>query len=773
MPLAIPLADLRRQLQEQLVEDLSGALKHLKDLLPDSDKRDIVLNLLARLHDVQHTNLLDIVANDELRREFNAIRKGLLDLLRELADNDFDAEAVARAKAKIGSGPPTPKEGRVLYRIPHVMPMEEETKCVVRIAVEEADIRQRIVMDQHVVVEVLPRVSDCMYAEVADPSAGRVFCIRSTSDPIQLVEDRGYTEWFFYVEPLRPGNWPLDIKVAVIELVNGQERKKSFVFSETVEIVAEPQTALPETPFKTAGYALPFPTPASNTTATKAAEAYPPTPGSAGSVGTEEWSPSVPPSAEPPAPELPPAVFPTTRSSNKGLRALAVFLAFLVVGSTATYALTPADTLEWWQTRYLENTPQAYQQFIREHEQSKHRTKAVKVLKALEIKHLQELRTAPTSLNVRQFLLDFPSSERLSEIKQTLESHAELRDELLLVLENAYVEVVRQNTSEQTVNQFLMDFPESRRLGEVIQLVDKDPVLKRKILLNLKQAKMRGDTLRRSPLENKRKDLGSLKNGTSSGDSSALATSISQNAPAGQSIKSTMVFVKGGTFTMGDLFDEGEDNEKPMHQVTLSNFYMSKYEVTQRQWQQIMGSNPASFHCDDCPVENVNWEYIQIFLKKLNATLPAGQKPYRLPTEAEWEYAAREGDKKVRFGNGQDQADPTRINFNGLAKFKRAYSLAGTYRERTVAVGSLRSPNTLGLHDMSGNVSEWCSDWYNADYYKSSPASNPPGPPSGSYRVVRGGSWGNDPQYCRVAYRHSLTPVARGNIVGFRLAKTF
>lgn len=228
-----------------------------------------------------------------------------------------------------------------------------------------------------------------------------------------------------------------------------------------------------------------------------------------------------------------------------------------------------------------------------------------------------------------------------------------------------------------------------------------------------------------------------------------------------------MVLIKGGTFTMGCTSEQQdcEDGEKPTHRVTLSDFYMGKYEVTQRQWQEIMGENPSRFNdCPECPVERVSWDDIQTFLQKLNARYPG--RNYRLPTEAEWEYAAREGGKAVLFGNGKNILDPKEANFDASAEYKKPYSVAGKYRKKTVPVGSFR-PNALGLYDMAGNVYEWCSDWYGA--YPAEAQTNPQGPASGSRRVLRGGSSLKGAGDCRVSDRYYYYPFYDLYSVGFRV----
>lgn len=218
-----------------------------------------------------------------------------------------------------------------------------------------------------------------------------------------------------------------------------------------------------------------------------------------------------------------------------------------------------------------------------------------------------------------------------------------------------------------------------------------------------------------------------------------------------------MVQVAGGVLTMGCLDGRDTDcgnDEKPVHTVNLSDFQIGKYEVTQADWRDVMGSNPSYFkNCDDCPVEQVSWNDIQDFLKELNTKYSG--KGYRLPTEAEWEFAARGGtvSRKFQYAGGNDM---NQVGWYG-----------NNSDNKTHPVGQ-KSPNELGLYDMSGNVWEWCSDWYAS--YPTGTQTNPTGPASGSPRVIRGGGWINEPQHCRSAYRNRSTPPYRFYGLGFRLA---
>ena len=212
------------------------------------------------------------------------------------------------------------------------------------------------------------------------------------------------------------------------------------------------------------------------------------------------------------------------------------------------------------------------------------------------------------------------------------------------------------------------------------------------------------------------------------------------------------VWVEGGCFQMGDTWKEGDDDEKPVHEVCVDSFGMSRYEVTQGQWQKIMGYNPSgSREGDNYPVERVSWVDTQDFICKLNSH---SGMPFRLPTEAEWEYAARSGGKKEKYAGGSD--------LDRLAWYE------GNSGGSTHPVGT-KEPNNLGLYDMSGNVWEWCSDWYGRNYYQQSPRNNPQGPSVGSFRVIRDGCWNGSSWLARSAHRDKFGPVYRLDNLGFRL----
>ena len=233
----------------------------------------------------------------------------------------------------------------------------------------------------------------------------------------------------------------------------------------------------------------------------------------------------------------------------------------------------------------------------------------------------------------------------------------------------------------------------------------------------------------------------------------------------------TMVKVEGGTFQMGS--NDGDSDEKPVHSVTLSSFSIGQTEVTQELWYAVMGQKPTADGSqwestnyglgDQYPAYYVSWDDIQAFITKLNQL--TGQT-FRLPTEAEWEFAARGGNSSKGYTYaGSDDLGNVAWYWENIPS--QSWETAG-YGTQPVAT---KQANELGLYDMSGNVSEWCQDWYDSGYYSSSPANNPTGPDSGSYRVYRGGCWNYDAANCRIAFRNYHTPTTRSFNIGFRLAQ--
>ncbi len=216
-----------------------------------------------------------------------------------------------------------------------------------------------------------------------------------------------------------------------------------------------------------------------------------------------------------------------------------------------------------------------------------------------------------------------------------------------------------------------------------------------------------------------------------------------------------MVPVVGGEFQMGATQEQSRllENVAPIHSVTLGSYYIGQTEVTQTLWKAVMGSNPSRWKGDNLPVEQVSWEDCQTFIAKLNQL--TGKK-FRLPTEAEWEYAARGGKQSTGYEYSGG------ISLDDVAWHK------DNSGKKTHPVATKKA-NELGLYDMSGNVWEWCQDWYDKDSYYSSPDSNPTGPSSGLRRVVRGGSWYDNGWSCRVFERFNYTPSNRDDYLGLRL----
>ncbi len=851
-----PLAEIRRDIEDLLVEALPEALKALRELLPEgTDKHQQVLLLVSRLNAANKDKRDGVIDFKEYDLRIAAVRRDTLDLVGELQEIDFEVPTEGQKT------PSNAKEGIILYQIPGKMPLQKPSICRVRVALDEDAVYEDLILTNDTKTKNRVEVSDYMSAELVDMD-GNVFEIKPLNNAKQNIRAVGYTQWLFQVRPKVAGEHQLLVKVSLLEFdANTREYvPRDVSLMETVTIVTEEDTQneIKETPEK------------------KAEERVALEPGTRGleeapnpnespiyesikieSIVKEMDVPVIKPIETP---------IPIEKPNNpwvKPLRATALFLAFLMASTGVTWAFTPAPIRDWWVASVVD-TPEAYTQYINDHGTEKatnprvekayfylaektgklsdlrtyqkeigptgvFHEKVTEKIKQLEAKEVKMLEKAPDFNKIQRFVSDFPDATQLPRVKAAAEQL--LSDEktaTLSYLERAYIKSMSTDPQPKKFQQYVQDYPKLERLDEMAEAVINRPIINQlqtqldsaivkkaqdadtpervsKVLetlqkygspqalapvteaLKQKPAAIKGQlksklntatkSIQTRAVERKIGDNLENNSGNRTDRSRPVRTAASPGSPtpgdlppaAQKSLQ--MAKIPAGQFLMGDVFDEGNDNEKPTHQVTLSAFEIGKYEVTQELWNAIMQTRPSEHkNCADCPVKEVSWEWIQIFLQKLNALYPG--KNYRLPTEAEWEYAAREGGKKVRFGNGKDVADPAQINFDGSESSKQSYSLSGLYRGATVAVGSLRCPNALGLHDMSGNVWEWCSDWYSENYYKKNSAKDPQGPTSGSYRVCRGGSWYSRPRYCRVASRNGNAPGVQGYDLGFRLART-
>jgi formylglycine-generating enzyme required for sulfatase activity len=803
----------------------------------------------------------------------DTVRAECFDLLRDLEEVDFEVKTAASGKAS------ATKQGSVLYRVPHKMPLRKPTICTVRVAIDEDAILEDIVLDDDVRLRPRVEVSDMMQAELLDPEGG-VFSITALSATKQLVRDTGYTQWLFSVTPRVEGEHQLLVKVSMMEFNDklGDYVPREVSILETITIVTEMAISdSDEPPLKATGEHF--------------------------SLGPDVRAAAA---APPPAAVLPPSPAPQPSSPSAegrrgarggaGLRALAFSLIFLMVGTTATWAFTPQETLDWWETRYWDDTPESYAGYIKKYENTDKKqhlekaffykadkTNALADLRdyqrqyaqgqflekvAGEIEAVASIQQQPEAEKIRQFARDFPESERLPALREAAADRAEL----LPAVEDAYVYSIEAQPSKPKVVAYLRDFPQRERLPEVAtavaakrevmrevqpeletaflqkmeknptqpqaeaflqqfpvptqrekfeRILDKKPVLKKQFLQKMEKAaaeqkvreekerrraaeeaaeKARLEALQRRAQETKDADERARleKEAAEEAERQRLEAEARRDTDAdgvpdkddkcpnekGDAANNgcptlepprerrsglTMLRVAGGAFTMGD--DKDDDIDNCEHSVSVKTFEIGKYEVTQADWREVMGSDPPDLYnkgCDDCPVEGVSWDDVQEFFKTLNRVTTSGKR-YRLPTEAEWEFAARGGKNSLPVGEGRGGAGYTYSGSNDLDKvawYSSNHEVGNTFgsRKTTRPVGT-KAPNELGIYDMSGNVYEWCQD-KDGPY----PGCSEPKETS-SYRVCRGGSWGSNPIDDRVAYRSRGSPYDRNYHIGFRAAR--
>lgn len=809
MPLSQPVAQFRQQLEAWIREDqLFDALNALLETLPHgTENHQIVSAFVARLNAANKERRLGTIAIEEHARLVAQVRADLFELIGGLKEADFNADTAAKPNAAIEK---TGKQGVVLYRVPGVMKVRIPTRCTIRVAVDDEAILQNIVYDEHVELHAKVEISDVMSAELLDPE-NSTFQITALNARTQLVKDTGYTEWNFSVLPLREGVHQLLVKVSILEKVEGfaDPIPRDVSLMETVTIITEsaaPADRGGEDDFKPSGQTFAFHGSATmpggfHAPSSKAAEAPPPI-------------------------YAPTQSAPATRSSTYNLRPLALFLAFLVLVPAATWAFTPPATRDWWVANFKGST-EAFAAYIEEYAktgspylekayfrkaetsgrladlrtyqqqfpQGKYRKMVVDKVYALETKAIENIRQQPDNLKIRRFAADFPESERLSELKQVVETRSENRRELLAAVEDAYVVSIREKPTEAKVAAYLRDFPDQTRLEEVESAARANPQVFSRVQPVLEDAYLKKmenrpteaqaeqylqkfpDPMQRQKFERildkkpdlKKKAVDKIEKEKARRQEAETAptpatgavepeTKLPDNERPRRSGIHDVVRVEGGTFLMGS--PEGEagrfDNEC-QHEVRVASFSMGQYEVTQADWREIMGENPFLYNkgCDECPVENVSWNGVQQFIKALNQKYPG--KKYSLPTEAQWEYAARGGRKSKGYVYTGSN------DLNNVGWYDGNYQSGETNgTQRTTNHVGKKMPNELGIYDMSGNVMEWCEDTYQP-YPNCSSV-------SGTGRVIRGGGWGTTSQYCRVACRFSREPDGRRSYIGFRLA---
>lgn len=674
------LPKLIAEIKEILGDDLGEALGRIKAALPvNSRAYDELLLIEASLKDVNLKMRHGSVTQDQLYAKYAELRLRFLDLLNSLEPADLEARRQDKKQ----------KKGTLLYQIPDTMEVCKESRCRVRIAYDEDTLLENIQLTSSTKIKDV-RIAEVMEVELIDPAEEAAFSIRTFNEKEQFLERDEYSEWQFLVKPLRPGAFPLFLRVAVIEKVGERERKRDIVLEETVVIIAEPVNDMEEVPFKASGYRI-----------------------DGGDV------PPLP-SAEP-SPARKPIL-------SKAKPASAMMLVGLLAFSSALYATVPAVRVQVdWILATVRDSKEAYSIFAERH--SEH-SKARQALEQIERMDWERTQTEGTRQALEKFLQAYPdggfsfeAAKLLLQLPDELESNSAPANQLVPHL------IPNPEPTGEAANQ----------PGEIVPSS------------NTNQGRF-------TPVPT---------------DAATTTFSAAEDIPNPiQQLHSNMVRVEGGTFTIGCKGGRDTDcsaSEKPSHQVQLSAFSIGRYEVTQAQWRAVMGSEPPELFnkgCDNCPVEGVNWNDIQNFLQKLN--LHTGKK-YRLPTEAEWEYAARGGNKSQ--GNLYSGSN----SINEVAWYKENYRSGNTHGERktTRPVGG-KKPNELGLYDMSGNVHEWLQDWYASEYYAACEQQglsvNPNGPDKASHRVLRGGSWGSVAKSCRAADRYYGAPTYRNYTLGFRLA---
>ena len=620
------LTQLQRSLRDILPDPDKGVfavLAALKNALPEqTEKYNAVFQLETRLNSLNKDRIRGLLSQQDLDHAYNRITADVLDLIDGLRLEDFDAKT---AESSVED-----KSGSILYRIPHMMEVEEEHKCVVRLAFDLDTVVRNIELTNDTIVKDI-RVSEVMEVELLDPNETPCFAIRKLNSLEQFLEQNDYTEWIFYVKPLVIGTMPLVLKVSVKELINDKERIKEIVLEEVITVVAEPTSDDENATFQSSGYSFSY------------------------------------------------SALPLAANSNRPSRqkyVLPVVLALIVVTgilAAGGMMLGLIPTPSWLGGKKPGDDDRAFwQKSVQTHTRGSFET---------------YLRAYPDGLFIEEARFKIDSLKNLEYLPKMGEEDEEEPPSIY-------------ETSEDTTQ---VDEPFEEPNSESGTKEIKKVPAKKKTPVKPKPA---APKVQPAPKPN---PAPPVKN-------PQPATPAPEPEKPGKKRKSgfEMVLVPSGNLSIEKGDCPGGTN------VKIQAFKLGRYEITQADWWNIMGRDP-SFHsnCPECPVEKVSWDEVQEFIQK------AGQKNkkrYRLPYEAEWEWAARGGPQSKGFKYAGNK-DP-----NSVAWFN-------IIQEKTQEVGTKR-PNELGIFDMSGNVWEWCLAPYPP--YLNCPA------PGSEKKALRGGSWADN-----------------------------
>jgi formylglycine-generating enzyme required for sulfatase activity len=725
----LDITNLKQTLRSLVIDKgMEAAFAELELHLPaDVPKYNLLLQFKVRHRDINLTDQKNILAQDQLDIQKNQLLNDFLAFITDLQESDFSKETAKKANM-----------GSVLYRIPDKMQLQKKSKCIVRVAYLEELLKDTLDTTVDVVIEAL-KISKNMEVKLVDEEGdGEYFEITSRSTPEQFLVQDEFTEWTFFVKPLEIGTYPLALIISLIVYEDGKDRKKDIVLERTINVVTEavPEEAGDHT-MRKAGILF-------------ALTAKP----SAGGEG-----------------EKPPKKKPWTKMAIGVLLALCLGWLFWTMFKPEGQALDAIGIQEKqdFDAAVAQDSPELLIGFLAKYQNSEFDGQARNLIG----------RKFPR-MNVDSAVTVYRQTHNVMPVDRSQTTRS-----------STFKEGDKENQTDPSSpnggnpsTTSVVNAPGDPNPNNPTQGSGTTPAGGSVPDPN-NPAGSEGDPANgqtSAPSNGGTTPSGGQGGGMPGSDGNSGGPAKPDEIRWDNKVKAkedpinwlptTMVKVKGGTFKMGcSLKMESTGcaaTAEPQHEVKVAAFSISRFEVTQALWAAVMGGrkNPSRFDdCDLCPVEQVSWDEAQHFIKKLNH-MTGGS--YRLPTEAEWEYAARQAGKDNRFGDGTNTANTINFNFNSEDLPERRFVVKGETRGRTVDVFQLKA-NGLGLFNMSGNVAEWCEDRWHPDY-EGAPADGSAWlDGNDNRRVIRGGGWDNEPYAARTYDRDAKKASTGDDEVGFRL----